>query len=116
MVYRWNSGSRQFEETQRITTTGAYDWTHFALDGYHFLAVANSFSGPPARTTFIKSVVYFWQDGRFIPFQTIEVCSLVDRASSQRVDWGEPSNAISLWRIAKQIEALIHIPTRLEQN
>ena len=45
----------QFEEFQRIPTSGAYDWKYFTIDGAHYLAVANHYNG---NTYNIDSVVY----------------------------------------------------------
>ncbi|CAG5130375.1 unnamed protein product, partial [Candidula unifasciata] len=73
IVYKWSSRERQFLEHQRLLTIGAYDWTHFTVDGYHFLAVANAFSG---LTTLVFSVLYFWQNSSWIQFQTLEVDTL----------------------------------------
>ena len=70
MIYKWEEASRQFLEKQRIMTVGAYDWTHFAVDGFHFLVVANAFNG---LSTLIDSALYFFQEGNFVQFQTMEV-------------------------------------------
>lgn len=70
IVYKWNATNRRFEEHQAIPTIGAYDWTHFTVDQFHFLAVANAFDGLSTR---IFSAIYFWQMERFVQFQTMEV-------------------------------------------
>ncbi|ESP00777.1 hypothetical protein LOTGIDRAFT_140648 [Lottia gigantea] len=74
-IYQWNKISRLFEEYQKITTTGAYDWTYFKVDGFHFLAVANAFNG---LTTLFFSILYFWQGGQFVQFQTMETNGATD--------------------------------------
>ena len=73
VIYEWSETTRLFASIQNIETTGAYDWTYFSVNSYHFLAVANSFSGPPEKTTLIDSVLYIWQEGQFIQFQTLPV-------------------------------------------
>ena len=70
VILLWDDGTRRFRERQRITTTGAYDWTYFSVDIYHFLAVANAFNG---LTTLIDSEIYLYHEGSFIEFQTMEV-------------------------------------------
>ena len=67
--------TNKFEAYQNITTTGAYDWTHMRINGYHFLVVANTYTREPTSTTHVKSVLYFWQRGQFIPFQDFDVSS-----------------------------------------
>ena len=64
---------RKFKQIQSIVTTGAYDWTHFTVDSYNLLVVANSYSGPPQSTTKLHSEIYFWQEGQLLPFQKLEV-------------------------------------------
>ena len=87
VLYRWDEEDLVFQPVQNITTVGAYDWTHFAVDGYHLLAVANSFTAQPSPRTRLDSVIYFWEDGRFLPFQNIEVSiSIPHKISTMRVD------------------------------
>ena len=69
-ILKWNTKSRKFESFQPITTIGAYDWTFFSVKGYQFLAVAQAFNG---LTTLMESVIYVFQEGKFVPFQTLEV-------------------------------------------
>ncbi|XP_076452166.1 thrombospondin-type laminin G domain and EAR repeat-containing protein-like [Babylonia areolata] len=75
VIYKWDEESRDFQEHQRIMTVGAYDWTHFAVDGFHFLIVANAFNG---RSTLIDSALYFFQGGIFVQFQTMETNGATD--------------------------------------
>ncbi|KAL8587413.1 hypothetical protein ACOMHN_062146 [Nucella lapillus] len=75
VIYRWQEDSRDFREHQRIMTVGAYDWTHFSVGGFHFLAVANAFNG---RSTLIHSVLYLFQKGVFVQFQTMETNGATD--------------------------------------
>ena len=84
-LFAWNVTSLRFVERQRLPTVGAYDWTHFRLDGYHLLVVANSFSGPPRRTTRVDSVIYFWQSGSFLPFQTLQVGPDAARSAGEEI-------------------------------
>lgn len=64
---------QSFSESQMLPTVGAYDWTHFHVEEYHFLVVANSFTGPPESSTRLASVIHFWQNGQFLPFQSLMV-------------------------------------------
>jgi len=81
VIYEWvddAQGRGHFKDIQSIEVTGARDWTHFTVDSYHFLVVATARSEAAAASASLStqpqySVIYFWQSGRFIPFQTIEV-------------------------------------------
>ncbi|WAR10021.1 TSEAR-like protein, partial [Mya arenaria] len=75
VIYRWDRKLRRFTSHQTIRTTGAYDWTYFKVDGYHFLAVAQAFNG---RSTLIDSVIYVYQKDKFLPFQSIETNGATD--------------------------------------
>lgn len=70
VILKWERKSRRFEVFQTITTIGAYDWTYFSVQDYHFLAVAQAFNG---KTTLMESVIYILQKDKFLPFQTLEV-------------------------------------------
>ncbi|XP_041374833.1 thrombospondin-type laminin G domain and EAR repeat-containing protein-like [Gigantopelta aegis] len=74
-IYVWNWRKRKFEEHQKLMTIGAYDWTHFTVNGFHFLALANAFNG---MSTLLYSVIYFWQDDKFVMFQTMETNGATD--------------------------------------
>lgn len=69
-VYIWSTKLRRFKLFQNIMTTGAYDWTYFRVNGYHFLAVAQAFDG---FSTLTDSRIYVLQDKKFVLFQTMEV-------------------------------------------
>ncbi|XP_048776512.2 thrombospondin-type laminin G domain and EAR repeat-containing protein-like isoform X2 [Ostrea edulis] len=58
-IYKWSTKLRRFELFQSILTTGAYDWTHFLVNGYHFLAVAQAFDG---FSTLTDSSIFVLQD------------------------------------------------------
>jgi len=80
VVYEWvedAEGQGHFKDIQSIEVVGARDWTHFAVDSYHFLVVASarseSSTSSSSSVQLQYSVIYLWQSGRFIPFQTIEV-------------------------------------------
>ena len=73
IIYRMEPSTKRFIVYQNISTTGAYDWTHMEMDGYHFLAVANTYTETPTTSTRINSVLYFWHEGKFIQFQEIPV-------------------------------------------
>lgn len=70
VLYKWNYKTDYFDEYQSILTTGAYDWTSFTVEGYHFLALAQAFNG---ITTLFESRIYIFQDNEFRLFQTMEV-------------------------------------------
>jgi len=80
VLYEWvvedaeGEGQGRFKDIQTIEVTGARDWTHFTVDSYHFLVVATSSSSSSSMLSVSQqnSVIYFWQRGRFIPFQTIK--------------------------------------------
>lgn len=55
-------------------TTGAYDWTYFSVNGYHFLATAQAFDG---FSTLTDSRIYVLQDKQFVLFQTMEVTNFI---------------------------------------
>lgn len=55
-------------------TTGAYDWTYFSVNGYHFLAAAQAFDG---FSTLTDSRIYVLQDKQFVLFQTMEVTNFI---------------------------------------
>ena len=91
VVYEWvddrkGQGQGRFKDIQSLEVIGARDWTHFTVDNYHFLVVASAGSQSSTSSSSSSSlssslhqyaVVYLWQSGRFIPFQTIEVCRCV---------------------------------------
>lgn len=70
VIYVWNEKLKLFQEQQKILTIGAYDWTYFYVEGYHFLAVAQAFNG---ISTLIDSSIYVFQNNKFYLFQTMEV-------------------------------------------
>lgn len=70
VIYVWNVTTEMFEEMQRLSTVGAYDWSHFTAEGYTFLALAQAFDG---QTTQLDSRVYVLQEDQFFLFQTMEV-------------------------------------------
>lgn len=72
-IFRWDEGERKFVQYQTVVTVGAQDWTHFEVEGNHFLVVANAFSTQSTATTRLNSSIYFWQNDRFFLFQNIEV-------------------------------------------
>ncbi|XP_062607823.1 thrombospondin-type laminin G domain and EAR repeat-containing protein-like [Saccostrea cucullata] len=74
-IYKWSTKLRRFELFQSLLTTGAYDWTYFQVNGYHFLAAAQAFDG---FSTLIDSNIYVLQDKKFVLFQTIETNGATD--------------------------------------
>ncbi|XP_069107591.1 thrombospondin-type laminin G domain and EAR repeat-containing protein-like [Argopecten irradians] len=75
VIYVWNSTTQAFQERQRLDTVGAYDWTHFKVGGYTFLALAQAFDG---LTTQLDSRVYILQDEQFFIYQTMETNGATD--------------------------------------
>ncbi|XP_071148872.1 thrombospondin-type laminin G domain and EAR repeat-containing protein-like [Mytilus edulis] len=75
VIYKWNPSSQLFKEFQSIMTTGAYDWTYFTVEGYHFLALAQAFNG---ITTLFESRIYVFQKNGFYLFQTMETNGATD--------------------------------------
>ncbi|KAL3856017.1 hypothetical protein ACJMK2_015214, partial [Sinanodonta woodiana] len=74
-ILKWNYKSRLFQEIQTIPTVGAYDWTYFVVDGFHFLALAQTFDG---QTTLLDSVIYVYRGKHFVQFQAIETNGATD--------------------------------------
>jgi len=80
VIYEWISDDEgqakgRFEVIQSLAVSGARDWTHFTVDSYHFLVVASArHDSSSLSLQMLYSIVYLWQSGRFVPFQTIEVC------------------------------------------
>ncbi|KAJ8320690.1 hypothetical protein KUTeg_002277 [Tegillarca granosa] len=75
VIYVWNEKLKLFQEHQKILTVGAYDWTYFYAEGYHFLAVAQAFNG---ISTLIDSRIYVSQNNKFYLFQTMETNGATD--------------------------------------
>lgn len=74
-IYIWSTKLRRFKLFQNIMTTGAYDWTYFSVNGYHFLAAAQAFDG---FSTLTDSRIYVLQDKQFVLFQTMETNGATD--------------------------------------
>ena len=122
VLYKWDSSKRQFESIQLIPTVAAYDWTHFEVDGYHFLVVANAFDG---ITTRVDSVIYFYQNGQFVQFQTIEVSALIivcsymqickywPRIFQGNITLSDPGTALikCMWRVCNETYPSFKITT-----
>ncbi|KAK3083162.1 hypothetical protein FSP39_015455 [Pinctada imbricata] len=75
IIYKWNRKERRFREHQVIPTVGAYDWTYFTVNNFHFLAVAQAFDG---LTTLLDSKIFVLQNNEFIFFQAIETTGATD--------------------------------------
>ncbi|XP_059175255.1 thrombospondin-type laminin G domain and EAR repeat-containing protein-like [Physella acuta] len=74
-VYKWAPTLGLFIEFQSLPTLGAFDWTHFTVDKYHFLVVANAFDN---NSTWILSSVYIWHSGQWVLFQSIQTTGATD--------------------------------------
>jgi hypothetical protein len=62
----------RFESFQQVAGFAAKQWTHFAIDGRHFLALAQGVTMPgetPAQPA--DSCIFEWDGARFVPFQTV---------------------------------------------
>ena len=71
IIYHMNK-DYHFEECQRLPVPGGEDAEFFSIEGRHFLATASLRSGKgPYNLEDIVSVIFEWQDEKFIPFQTI---------------------------------------------
>ncbi len=70
VIYEWRDGS--FTPIQRIPVFAAKRLCHFVISGRHFLAVAQGVTpGPGEEKQHKPSTIYQWNDGQFIPLQTI---------------------------------------------
>ncbi|KAA0158922.1 hypothetical protein FNF27_08341 [Cafeteria roenbergensis] len=58
-VYRWAPSSVEWQEHQRLRTTGANDLEHMMIGGQHYLAVANHYDGSSFA---VNSIVYRWSE------------------------------------------------------
>ncbi|KAA0163562.1 hypothetical protein FNF27_07930 [Cafeteria roenbergensis] len=58
-VYRWAPSSVEWQEHQRLRTTGAIDLEHMVIGGQHYLAVANHYDGSSFA---VNSIVYRWSE------------------------------------------------------
>ncbi|RKZ67812.1 MAG: hypothetical protein DRQ48_09330, partial [Gammaproteobacteria bacterium] len=78
VIYKWNTGTLQFDSYQSIATIGASDWKNFTIGSDHYLAVANYYNG---TTRNVNSVIYKWNTGtlQFDVFQSI--------ATSGAINW-----------------------------
>ena len=70
IIYRREGG--RWVEHQRVVTFAAKQWRHFAIDGRHFLALAQGVTLPHATPTVPReSRILEWRDGRFEEFQAL---------------------------------------------
>jgi hypothetical protein len=61
----------QFEPFQQLDTYAAKQWTHFAIDGQHFLALAQGALLPGAQDQNRRSVIFRWDGERFEHLQDV---------------------------------------------
>jgi hypothetical protein len=61
-----------YEQWRTLPAPGGEDAEHFVLDGRHYLAVASIRTGSDPYDFITTSRIYRWQDGGFVPFQSIE--------------------------------------------
>ncbi|ELU02095.1 hypothetical protein CAPTEDRAFT_42858, partial [Capitella teleta] len=78
MLFVWDSSSRAFKPSQNMSTDGAMDFTHFRVEQYDFLVVANFFIGKSSSFSAVNSVVHLWQNSRFLPFQSLSTTGATD--------------------------------------
>ncbi|RKZ17604.1 hypothetical protein DRQ50_04790 [bacterium] len=57
VIYKWNTGTLQFDSFQSIATNGAFDWHFFTIETDHYLAIANFHNG---STHNADSKIYKW--------------------------------------------------------
>jgi hypothetical protein len=72
MLFEWRGG--RFEPFQAFETFAAKQWHHFALEGRHFLALAQGVAHGGAATpapTGAASCLYEWNGERFVHFQDL---------------------------------------------
>jgi hypothetical protein len=62
-VYKWDSGTMQFDSIQGIPTKGAEDIEYFEISGESYIAIANSYSTGSSDPSNINSVIYQWNSG-----------------------------------------------------
>ena len=67
-IYKWNSGTDQFDELQDIPTIGPLDFESFVIDGETYLAVANYHDGSGYS---FDSKIYKWNGSAFAEAQSI---------------------------------------------
>jgi len=125
IIYEWfedseGQGQGQFKDVQSIEVVGARDWTHFTVDSYHFLVVASarSESSPPPSSSSSNvqlqySVIYLWQSGRFIPFQTIEVCRFITLPATPMQT---TAISVSYLRLGCQAQTLFYLKIHNKSN
>ena len=77
-IYRHSNVSGQFELSQEIATSGAYDWEPFQLKGVTYLAVANHFNGTSYE---VMSRIYRFSN------TTSQFEQLQEVATSGATDW-----------------------------
>ena len=72
VIWRWRDG--RFEPFQSVPSVAAKQWTHFSLQGRHFLLLAQGahMPGHAAIAPQAASVIFQWNGERFEPFQEIE--------------------------------------------
>jgi hypothetical protein len=61
-----------FEPWQALPAPGGEDAEHFTIDGRHYLAVASIRTGSDPYDFTTGSQIYRWQDGGFVPFQSVQ--------------------------------------------
>lgn len=68
-LYRWDG--IKFYPIQQFFSYASKGWTHFTLQGKHFLALANGVVLPDSKEkNDTSSVIYQWDHKKFVPFQT----------------------------------------------
>ena len=101
-IWKFDKSTKNFTEFQKISTTGAWDWTYFSIKGegqekYHFLVVANTINNN--KEVVQSSRVYYWSKqgpggtGNFYPYQEINVSWHVRLLIvAMRINWNVSSS------------------------
>lgn len=69
-LFEWR-GDR-FDVVQEFLGYAAKQWRHLAIDGRHFLALAQGVALPGHEDVSLPSTIYEWSGTEFVPFQTIQ--------------------------------------------
>jgi hypothetical protein len=68
-LFEWRNGT--FDVVQEFAGYAAKQWRHLAIDGRHFLALAQGLALPGHEESTLPSTIYEWSGTGFVPFQTV---------------------------------------------
>ena len=75
VIYKWDSTLSEFEEFQRIPSTGGKSWEYFTINDTPYLALANYHDGSSYRC---DSKIFRWDGSQFLQIQVIETWGASD--------------------------------------